>query len=403
MEGRSMTRQRILFVDDDPNVLGGLSSLLRKDRRRWDIEFAESGEAAFAMFASGPFDAIVCDMRMPGMDGAALLQRVKWAFPETTRIVLSGQADRDGIIRALPVTHQFLSKPCDADVLRGVLERVCGLQTLLVNDTMRKIIGRVHRLPSEPSTYWELVRAAERQDVSTADVAAIVERDPAMSAKVLQLVNSAYFGLVQRVTSIAVAITYIGIDLLKALTLSTHVFKALEGPHKGQLTALQNRSLMTARLAHRFASDAKQRDEAFSTAIVHDVGEVVLAYAFPERFLEMIRVSAERHQSWYAAEPEFFGTSHAEVGAYLLGIWGLPISMIEVVAYHHEPRKAPVGNPHVLAIVHAADILARRLIGYPDAVEPDMDFLQQVGLAQRLPEWESIARDLFDHSEARSL
>jgi HD-like signal output (HDOD) protein len=403
MEGRGMRRQRILFVDDDPNVLDGLRNLLRKERHRWDMVFAESGETAIAAFASGPFDAIVCDMRMPGMDGAELLERVKSAFPDTTRIVLSGQADRDGIVRALPVTHQFLSKPCDADVLRGVLERVCGLQSLLVSDSMRKIIGRVQRLPSAPGTYWELVRAAEGKDVGTAELVAIVERDPAMTAKLLQLVNSSYFGLAQRVTSIAVAIAYIGIDLLKALTLSTHVFKTLGGPCRQHLTALQNRSLMTARLAHRFASDARLRDEAFSTAIVHDVGEVVLAFAFPERFLEAIRVSAERHLPPHATERELFGASHAEVGAYLLGIWGLPISMIEAVAFHHEPRQAPVGNPHLLAIVHAADALARRVLGDPNGGSPDMDFLQQVGLADRMTEWANISRDLFDHAEARSV
>ncbi len=392
-----MTRQRILFVDDDANILAGLRNFLRKDRHRWDMEIATSGESALSAFAAGAFDIIVCDMRMPGMDGATLLERVKKDYPETTRIVLSGQAERDGIVRAIPVTHQFLSKPCDGEVLRGVLERTCGLRALLVSDTIRKIIGRVHRLPSVPGIYWELMNAASRSNVATAEIAAIVEREPAMTAKILQLVNSAYFGLAQHVTSIQQAVNYLGIDLLKGLTLTTHVFESQNDVRVAGLSLadLQKHSLLTALLTRRFASSPKLREEAFTAAIVHDIGRVVLALGFPDRFSELTH-PRDSSQPAHLLERELFGATHAEVGAYLLGIWGLPFSIVEAVAFHHEPGLASGGDLELLAIVHAAEMLSNLGGGDPAAAAPDVAFFEAAGLGARLPVWEALARKFFD-------
>jgi len=391
-----MTSQRILFVDDDANIVAGLRNFLRKDRHRWDMVFATSAEAALAEFASSAFDIIVCDMRMPGMDGATLLGRIKDDYPETTRIVLSGQADREGIVRALPVTHQFLSKPCEGDVLRGVLERTCRLRALLVNDTVKKIIGRVHRLPSVPGIYWELVNAASLPDVGAADIAAIVEREPAMTAKVLQLVNSAYFGLAQPITSIRQAVTYLGTDLVKGLALTAHVFESPAGaPVRGLcLASLQKHSLVTAQLARLFASSAKQREEAFTAGVVHDIGEVVLALGYPDRMPAPTDGEEPGAAPW-SLERERFGATHAEVGAYLLGIWGLPFAIVEAVAFHHEPAGAAVGDVELLAIVHVADALARREASGRTDLGPDVAFLGAAGLSARLPEWEARAREHF--------
>ena len=393
-----MTQKRILFVDDDANILAGLRNFLRKDRQRWDMAFAPSAEAALAECARGAFDIVVCDMRMPVMDGAALLQLIKQDYPETTRIVLSGQAEREGTLRALPVAHQFLSKPCDGETLRAVLERTCNLRELLVNDKVKQIVGRVHRLPSEPGIYWELMNAASRPNVSTAEVAAIVERDPAMTAKVLQLVNSAYFGLARRVSSIREAITYLGLDLVKALTLTAHVFKGPNSSPIGRLSLaeLQQHSLLTARLAGRFASSPKQREEAFAAAMVHDIGEVVLALGFPDRFPSMAGDHPETPKAQYLIERELFDVTHAEVGAYLLGIWGLPFTIVEAVAFHHEPAQAPGGDLELLASVHVADALAHRHAGHAGEAQPDAVFLESAGLAGRLPEWEALAREHFE-------
>jgi putative nucleotidyltransferase with HDIG domain len=379
---------RILFVDDEVSILDGLQNLLHKQRHMWDMVFSVGGEAALAELEKGPFDVIISDMRMPGMDGAALLTAVKEAYPNVARIVLSGQAEREALVRALPVAHQFLSKPCDADVLRIVIERACRLQKLLQDETIREAVGKLDALPSAARAYRELTEALSDPDVGLARVAAIVERDPAMSAKVLQLVNSAYFGLARRVTSIAQAMMYLGSDTMKGLVLTSQVFSLIETRPVAGLSVerLQEHSLMTARLAKRLVAEPRMADEAFTAALLHDIGQIALAVSLRDRFAEILRDARTSQRPIQDVEYERLGVSHAEVGAYLLGVWGLPFPVVEAVAYHHRPGLVEAGDRGILAAVHLADTLVEAGDDDPD-VTPGLDlaFLQASGWAAAVP------------------
>jgi HD-like signal output (HDOD) protein len=354
-----MTLKRILFVDDEANVLDGLRNVLRKHRREWDMVFASGGEEALAEFEKAPFDVIVSDMRMPRMDGAQLLQAVKERYPSAARIVLSGHADREAVMRTLPVAHQYLGKPCDEAQLRSVITRTCNLHSLLHDDTIRRVLSRFDALPSAPQVYWDITTAANRPNTTLRDISAIVERDPALVAKLLQLVNSAYFGLAHRLTSIDQAVQYLGLDLIKGLALTDRVFAgAPVNCQHFSVDALQKHSLLTARIAKKATADAAKADEVFSAAIVHDVGKILLASGFPDRFAEAARRAAESGEPLHRVEPEIFGTTHAEVGAFLLGMWGLPFTLVEAVAFHHCPERVQDGDREVLMAVHMAQALA---------------------------------------------
>lgn len=117
-------RKRILFVDDEPAVLAGLQAAFRRDRERWDMVFVHGSDAALAQLAVGAFDAVVSDMRMPGLDGAGLLGHVEQFSPQTRRIVLSGSADSLDAVRAAAAAHEVLTKPCSARAVRATLERL---------------------------------------------------------------------------------------------------------------------------------------------------------------------------------------------------------------------------------------------------------------------------------------
>jgi HD-like signal output (HDOD) protein/CheY-like chemotaxis protein len=391
--------QRILFVDDEPAVLEGLQNLLRKERRRWEMVFAHGSAQALEEIGKAPFDVVVSDMRMPGMDGAELLQRVKDRHPGTARIVLSGHAEQDTSVRALAVAHRFLSKPCDADTLRVVIERTLQLRALLSDDAVRRVIGRLDNLPSMPRTYQELVRATGDPDASIADVARIVEQDAAMSVKVLQIVNSAYFGLAQKMTSIQRAVVYLGIDLLKGLTLVAHVFSTLERAHVTgfSLDRFQDRSLLCARLAKAFVKDSGRAEEAFTAGLVHDIGKLIVAMNLTRRFHEIVDEvrRSDPPESLHAVETRRLGMSHAELGAYLLGTWGLPATVVEAAAFHHCPSAVSEGPCEVLAAVHVADALIDTSCSgehdLPTEQRLDMKFLARAGLAARLPEFRAIA------------
>lgn len=388
--------KRILFVDDDPNVLASLESRLHRFRRQWNMSFALGGEAALAELERTQVDVIVSDMRMPGMDGAELLRRVRQQHPTVARIILSGHVENAGILPTLEVAHQFLCKPVDGEVLRSAISRACELQTLLASERLRSIVGRMDRLPSIPAVYWELSRCVGQSECSTADLARIVEQDPAICAKILQIVNSAYFGLPRAMTSVRQATTYLGIEPLKALVLTANVFAPLEvEPIEGVSSdQIQRRSLLTARLARSLLVDRTLAEEAFTAGMLHDLGTLVLMLGMPNEYAQALQTARATGMMQHLVEEERLQVTHAEVGAYLLGIWGLPLRIVEAVALHHTPSRIAEGPFEVLAALHVAattadagDVLAPGR-SWTDAM--DLSFLDRAGLIDQLPRWRQV-------------
>jgi HD-like signal output (HDOD) protein len=377
-------------VDDEVAVLDALQNLLRKERKRWDMAFAVGAQEALRELERAPVDVIVSDMRMPGMDGAELLARVRDDYPRTARLVLSGHAEREAVLRVLPVAHQYLSKPCDVDLLRAAIERTCELQSLLSNDTIRQLVGRLEKLPSVPTTYFALNKATANPGITTEDIARIVEADPAMSVKVLQLVNSAYFGLARRIASISEAVSYLGVELLKGLALSAQIFSVAErGPRQFSIEQLQEESLKAARLARRFFTDRERAEEAFTAAIVHDIGTLVIALGLPKEYELIADLVVATGRPRHEIEKEQLGAHHGEIGGYLLGVWGLPFSIVETAALHHTPSLASEGQTDILGAVHIADTLLKasrnNSIAHPERFGLDLAFVAREGLTGELP------------------
>ena len=389
--------KRVLFVDDEPRVLDGLRDMLRKQRRVWDMVFARGAEAALEELARAPFDVVVSDMRMPGMDGATFLGRVKELSPATARIVLSGHAEEAMILKALPVCHQYLSKPCSTEALRGVIERACELQTLLVDPRLRALAGSVGTLPSVPAIYWELTQALADPEVGAADVSKIVERDLALSAKVLQIVNSSFFGLPQRTTSVGKAVSYLGLSVVKAVAVTLQVFSAGASarPIPGfSVEELQQRAVLVAEIARRIIRDPKRAEEAYLAGLLHDMGKIILALGAPERFAEALRLAADSGHPLHLVEKEILHVSHAEVGAFLLGSWGLPLPIVAAVAYHHKPAAAASDDVDLTVAVHVASALvdgADQAGAARSADQLDTATLEALGMAQELVRWRGVA------------
>ena len=252
----SEPRKTILFVDDEANILAGLRRMLRGLRPTMDLHFAESGEQALAVLATQPVDVLVTDMRMPGMDGATLLGIVQERYPQVVRLMLSGQSDRESVLRTVGSVHQFLTKPTTPEQLKEVLTRACALQDLLADADLKALISRLGSLPSLPALYAELQRRLQDPDCALNDVARIIEQDLGMCAKVLQLVNSSFFGLPRTIDSPARAVSLLGLDLVRALVLSAGVFTELRpvGRQVLRVEELQAHSLDVARCARLIAT-----------------------------------------------------------------------------------------------------------------------------------------------------
>jgi HD-like signal output (HDOD) protein/ActR/RegA family two-component response regulator len=378
-------KKRILFVDDEPAILAGLQNLLYKDRRRWDMVFALGGELALGEIRKEPFDIVVSDMRMPGIDGAMLLNTVKDEFPATVRIMLSGHADREAIVRALPALHQLLSKPCDATTLRGAIERSLDGADVARDTRIRNIVGGVDKLPTPPDIYFDLTRLMQSPTSTVNDVSRVVTRDPGLSAKLLQLVNSAYFGTGQVTTSIQQAVALLGTDRLRYIALTASVFSSPTGQDDAcgfSLSEMQRGAMRAAWLARAIAEPAA-RDEAFASTLLHDVGHVVLALGRSAEF-RMFQDRDAGGESPHALELELFGVTHADVGARLLAIWGLPQTIVDVVQHHHDPGSAPEPCRRLASIVHVADASVAHI---PVPKEIDLPSLERAGCAHLVPGW----------------
>jgi HD-like signal output (HDOD) protein/ActR/RegA family two-component response regulator len=349
--------RRILFVDDDPPTLQALQLRLRPLRDKWEMAFVDSGARALAELQRAARDVIVSDMRMPGMDGAELLRTVSERWPQMVRIVLSGFSDQQQTIRLVPVAHQYLSKPCEPERLEKTVERCFALQELLQDERLRALIGGIHRLPTLPTTFARLQAVMARESSGARDVATVVAEDSVITAKVLQMVNSAFFRLSRRISNIEQAVNYLGFVTVRNLVMSAEVFARWpkrEGRAVLDIERLQEHARRVAVVAQALTTGTALADDALLAALLHDIGYWVLLQGCPEELERAVAVAVAKSIPLHEAEAEVIGATHAEIGAYLLGIWGLPYSVVEAVAHHHRPQRVGQSGFDVLGALALA-------------------------------------------------
>jgi HD-like signal output (HDOD) protein len=388
-------RKAVLFVDDDKNVLDGLERMLRPLRRDWTMAFVNSGNEALEALERCSYDVLVTDMRMPGMNGVELMEQVLNRYPRVIRIALSGNAERDAVVRAVRFAHQYLAKPCEPALLKEKLAQAFRLRKTMENRRLQAILSSVSSLRTVPALYLQLMAETQVPEPSMARVGEIVASDPAMTAKVLQLINSAYFGLRAEISDPARAVQLLGLETIKSLVLSAQVYSQFDGPGAANPAELWHHGLRTARIARDIARhirlDERQQHEAFTAGLLHDVGKLVFSEAIPG-YAAVVADALERGEDMSAAEETAFGASHAEVGSYLFGLWGLPFGIVEAVAWHHRPAASGVGERSPLVAVHAANIIDHLASAVPHAAAaPDEDYLASLGLGGAFADWKTYA------------
>ena len=302
---------KVLFVDDEPRVLEALERMVHELTEGWEVRCAGSGEDALATLAESRFDVVVSDMRMPGMDGAALLHEVHVRHPYVARIVLSGQTEEDAAMRSLRVAHRVLSKPCKANELVGVVEHAHALRALIGCDVVLALATGVDCLPSPPASVSELTRALDDGAATLDDIGAIVGRDPGMTAKVLQVANSAFFARGTAVADVHEAVRRLGIEVLRTIARDAASDEPMSAYVEERVGRVQCESRAAATRAFA-AAPPELRAEAYTAALLRDVGQLLLD---PE-------------------EAAVQGVTHAGVGGYILGLWGLPRRIVDAVAGH---------------------------------------------------------------------
>jgi putative nucleotidyltransferase with HDIG domain len=351
--------KRVLFVDDDVQLLQGLRMRLHRLRSKWEMDFVESGPLALQAMERRAYDVIVSDQRMPEMDGATLLQEVLKRWPRTVRIVLSGYAELEQTVRLVPVAHQYICKPCEANILENVIERCLALEALLDRPALRELVGCLGPLPPAPSTYVQLQAAMASETSSIKDVALLVSKDTIVAAKLLQIVNSGFFRLPRRIVSVEQAVSYLGLTTVRNLVVSAEVFSKwpAAGSHSLRLDTLQQHTSQVAAVAYALVRDTPIANDTLLAALLHDIGYWVLLKERAPQLAEATRIATTESIPMDEAEQRLFGASHAEIGAYLLGIWGFPSTIVEAVANHHSPRSVAQTGFDALAALSIAHAL----------------------------------------------
>ncbi len=380
--------RRILFVDDEPNILAGLRNALRSERQQWDMDFAVGAREALTKIAEKTFDVVVTDMRMPYMDGATLLGEIRRLQPKAVRIILTGQTERESVMKSVFVAHVFLFKPCEVTLLKRVIERASSLSSLLDSESLRETAGRVDMLPAVPRTYLALNEALTKPNYSVADVAQIIEQDVGLCAKILQMVNAAFFGLPRRITSVGETVAYLGTITIKNLAIALEAFSSAAGScglSNEALVALQAHSLLVGQIAKRLCSkDKSQAEEAFLAGVLHEVGWLV-------------RVDPQYEKG--DGPP----VDRALLGAYLLALWGLSHPITEAVAYHRTPQLIEHTSFELVDMVYVAHHLVGEQTSRKDA-ELDVEYLSGLGVGETdLEHMRAIARGLLGPTKEPSL
>jgi HD-like signal output (HDOD) protein len=386
---------RIVFVDDEINILEGMRRAFHSMRAEWSMEFLPSGTAALESLANIPADVIVSDMRMPGMDGWQLLAEVKKLYPQTVRLVLSGQADATSVMRAVGTAQRYLAKPCASEAVKAAIAQTQRLRQLLSSDRLAQLVGAVGMLPSAPTAFQNILSCLQDPTASLGDAARIIGRDVAMTANIMKLVNSAFFGSRRPIVSAERAVAYLGMDTIGALVLGHSVFKggAATDIAGFNLEQLWQHSLQTGSAARAIAFAENfsivEADEAFLAGVLHDVGRVV----FAARAAALSNTPAAGEDIMANMQAH-----HAEVGGYLLGLWGFPNPIVEAVAFHHTPSHVSEKCLTLPGIVHIADRLVhQRCDNLSTQVDLGLEpgYLEILGLVGSTPKW-SAALDAVD-------
>jgi len=394
-------RKYILFVDDEEILLQGLRRMMRSMRDEWDMAFLHSGWEALGYLEKNPVDVIVSDLRMSEMTGADLLTNVSRLYPDTVRIMLSGYAEDAGIYKSVGPSHQFLAKPCDPKIIMETISRSLYLRAQLGSTDLRSHITGIQHIPILPDIYREFMEEIVKPSASNGTISAIIDRDLGLSSTILKLTNSAYFSLPTRITNIRHAVQFLGTEKIHSLAVGTPLFEAADFDENKLplLRRINNEARAIATIAKSIANQEElgegKIEESFCAGFMSRLGHVLLLMQPDdcfEKYREMLLANPiERLE----LERDFFGAKPAEVGAYLLTLWGFSLGIVKAVLNHHNPAIMDKGNFDTTTVIHIASSLLNRSDNCLDK-----SHIVSLGKGDRLSIWQEIAAETIKNGVA---
>lgn len=395
-------KNTIVFIDDEQRVLDGFRRSYHALHDIWEMHFFVDPEEAIRFMNRHATDVVVTDMRMPKLEGSEVLKVVSQSHPRICRFILSGYSDLEAAMRVVPIAHEYLTKPSAPGFLQNRVERSMNIRFCFDEIEKSEAFMKNLRFPTRPRLYAELVKVLSNLDATFRDVAGVIAADEIITSKLLRMVNSAFFGVRVRIEDVMGALSYLGINIVKNLVLSIEVFQMMRVSSEFtgfSVLDLQNHSFQCASIARRLLPDKKASEDAFTAALLHDLGKLMLAHHIPSKYNEIFSKADFLSLPVCAVEQEMLGFTHADLGAYLLNTWGLTYPIIEAVLFHHDPDSVPHGRLEIVDAVHVANSLSkyvdRKLVPEIDRLGLNENYLQSIGAHRLFREWQNVCRDMI--------
>lgn len=354
---------RILLLLDDPAELAGSAPLAAGLPPGWQlIPCARPADALFQL-NQVPFDVVMVDLQGNPLRGVEFLQQVWAVQPPTLRFLLGDSLAPDLMVACALGSHHFLHKPLDPAELRQAIERAGLVESLLAQGEARALVARLRTFPARPSVYFEVLNELRSPRASAAIVGELVARDLAISSKLIQIANSAFFAFEQPVHTLTDAVFMLGLESTASLVLGLEAFSRLDHVQLPCLSTDQiwRHSQTVANAARAIASFMTNQPglahEAYTAALLHDLGKLALAANLESPYRQTLEVAQARGIPLWQAERTVFGADHAQAGAYLLALWGLPEGVLRAVGHHHLPSAQMPGKFGADTALHLANFL----------------------------------------------
>ena len=334
-------KQKILIVDDEALVLKSLK------REFFDADFetllAGSAKEGLEILKNMPVDVVVTDIQMPEMNGLEFLEIVKDKYPGITRIILSGFVEESTVISAITrrVATSYLTKPWVTKSFRKNIEQTLVLRKTLEDQALLSLISQIDKLPTLPMIYQEFEQAVAK-DFPVKKIAGIVQEDVSISTRLLQVVNSAYYGQ-GKISSIDRAIMALGLKFVKDIVFTVSLIEQMDWTpdqtrHLEWIFLHSSLVSFVIKAVYESAFRKKLDDIYASAGITHDIGRLILLQFFPDRYEEVFTYQKENpDKDFQSCEKElgYANMTHCELGAYFLNWWNLPDTNIKLALFHH--------------------------------------------------------------------
>lgn len=373
----------------------------------WRVSSVTSGAAALDEVDSGRVDVVVTEMDLEDMTGERLLEQLRERRREVIRLALVSEDDRNRVMKSFGLAHHFLLKRTAAEKLAAVVGNICDAVKVFECDSLAALIPEITNIPSFPALYFALIDELGRKEASTKNIARIISKDPSMTASIMRITNSPFFGLMRRITDPAEAVAYLGVDSIKTLALTTHVFSHYRHSSVSgfRIETLWGHSLAVSvcvrEIVRAETENKEARNNAFMAGMLHDIGVLLLAANFPEEYGEILKTARTSKLAIHEAEDEIFKATHSQVGGLLLCSWGLPHDVVEPILFHHNPHVLKARERNLtLAALCAANYFVARHQAYAESAyviaEMDGDYLLASGFGDRIDAWRDICAEVLE-------